>query len=186
MSDETGADDGADDTAGTPGSFGSSGIRAPWAKRDPAKEDEDRHSALVGFMSVPVHRRFPVRRSTLIMAVAFIGLGTLLYLFPASSTSTGVVVHTNNGTFFVPGATPVNPSTTTTTTTTTRPHTTTTRVPTTTSTTRVNPSTTTTSTQSPVSTSTTSVGGSGTTTTTTSPGSTGTSTSLGGTTTTSP
>ena len=177
MSDQTGADDGVDDPAG------SSGIRAPWARRDPAKEDEVRHSALVGFMSVPVHRRFPVRRSTLIMVVAFIGFGTLLYLYPASSTSTGAVVHTNNGTFFVPGATPVTPSTTSTTTTRPATTTTTTRAPTTTTTTRAGSSTTT-STQSPASTSTTSVGGSGT--TTTSVGSAGPSTTIGGTTTTSP
>ena len=100
--------------------------RAPWERKDPAADDAVRHSALVGFMSVPMSRRFPLRRSTFVMAVVFIGLATLLYFYPPQSTSTGVVFHTPQGDVFVPNATPVS---TTTTTTTVPPTTTTTAVP---------------------------------------------------------
>ena len=64
------------------------------------------HSPLVGFMSVPVHRRLPIRRSTLLMAVAFVGFGTLLYFNPPDSTpaATGQVLHTPSGDFLIPGA----------------------------------------------------------------------------------
>ena len=64
----------------------------------------DRQSPLAGFMSVPVHPRFPLRRSTVLMAVAFAGFATLLYLYPPETTA---VTHTT-----VP---PVAPTTTTTT-----------------------------------------------------------------------
>jgi len=89
--------------------------------------DQVAHSPLVGFMSVPVHRRLPIRRSTLLMAVAFVGFGTLLYFNPADSTpaATGQVLHTPSGDFLIPGAIKL-PTTTTTTTTTTSPTTTTT------------------------------------------------------------
>lgn len=75
-----------------------------------------KHSSLVGFMSVPVSRRFPIRRSTLLMAVAFIGFGTLLYFNPPESTgvSTGEVVHTSSGDYLVPGAIKITSTTTTT------------------------------------------------------------------------
>jgi cytoskeletal protein RodZ len=90
---------------------------------DEAEPSADRvaHSPLVGFMSVPVHRRLPIRRSTLLMAVAFVGFGTLLYFNPPDSTptSTGQVVHTSSGDFLVPGAIRLPTTTTTTTATTT-------------------------------------------------------------------
>jgi hypothetical protein len=172
-----GAEGGATDT----GSLSTPRARAPWERKDP--NDEVKHSALVGFMSVPVARRFPLRRSTLVMAVAFIGLATLLYFNPPQSstnTGSGVVLHTPQGDVFVPNAAPVN---TTTTTTTAPPPTTTTtdvRSPTTTTfstTPSTSPSTSTTTT-------TTLPGGGSAATTTTSGGPTGTN-GFGGTTTTS-
>jgi len=101
-----------------------SGIRARWSRRSPDQNEEVQHSALVGFMSVPVHRRFPIRRSTLVLVVAFLGLGTLLYFNPPQSdvTGKGAVV----GGYFVPGAVAVSTTTTTPPTTTTVPPTTTT------------------------------------------------------------
>ena len=60
-------------------SAGDDGDAEPGSKRRP----------LFGFMAVPVSRRFPIRRSTLLMAVAFIGFGTLLYINPPQSTSIG-------------------------------------------------------------------------------------------------
>jgi hypothetical protein len=81
------------------------------------------HSALVGFMSVPVHRRFPIRRSTLLMAVAFVGLAVLLYFNPPQSDAqaaagSGAVFKAPDGTpYYLPNAVKVTPSTTTTTTT---------------------------------------------------------------------
>ncbi len=141
---------------------------------DRAPEDGVGHSALVGFMSVPVSTRFPLRRSTLLMAVAFIGLATLLYFNPAqsSSPSSGVVLHTPQGDVFVPNATPVS-----TTPTTTMPPTTTTAVAplTTTSQPTVPTSTTTTSTTTTTTTvpSGRGTGGGGSATSTTSSGSSG-------------
>lgn len=144
------------------------------ASSSPIDPDEDlKHSKLVGYMSVPVHRLLPIRRSTLLMIVAFIGFGILLHLYPPQSTTA-----TNNGTFFKgadgqlyfdPSATKVSiPTTTTTTTSTTAPD----KVPpTTTATTTPHSSTTTyppqtTTTVAPTTTTTTTAGSSGTTTTT--------------------
>jgi hypothetical protein len=103
-----------------------SGVRARWTRGGAGEDEGVRHSALVGFMSVPVSRRFPIRRSTLVLVVAFLGLGTLLYFNPPQSDATGkgAVV----GGYFVPGAVAVS--------TTTAPPTTTTVPPTTTTTTR--------------------------------------------------
>src|SRR6266852_4727887 len=56
------------------------------------------HSALVGYMSVPVHRRLPIRRSTLLMVVAFLGFGTLLYFNPPGDSVTTSVTHSAGGT----------------------------------------------------------------------------------------
>jgi hypothetical protein len=146
----------------------------------PASEPEShevKQSALVGYMSVPVHRRFPIRRSTLLMAVAFLGFGTLLYFNPPQSTS-GAVVSTPNGDYYVPGATKIDDTTTTTrpttTTTPTRSSTTTTTTARTgissTTTTTGQPSTITTptSTTPPTSSTTTTLGASSGSTTTTS------------------
>jgi hypothetical protein len=128
--------------------------------------EEKRRSALAGFMSVPVNPRFPIRRSTLLMVVAFLGFGTLLYFNPPASQ--GVVVNTNNGPVFIPGLTTTT-STSTTTTSTTTTTTITTPAPSTTgsqatSTTRATSTTTTgpgaaTTTSSPSSTSTSGQGG---------------------------
>ena len=103
------------------------GPTLPWERKEPAGEDQVKHSALVGFMSVPVSRRLPIRRSTLLMLVAFIGLATVLYFNPPQSTDSGsgVVIHTPQGDVFVPNATSVSTTSTTTpastTTTSTRP-----------------------------------------------------------------
>jgi hypothetical protein len=151
-------------------------VPAPGAPPDPP---EQKYSGMVGFMSVPVHPRLPIRRSTLLMVVAFLGLGTLLYFNPPQSTATGVVVHTSNGDFFLPGATRVDTSTTTTvpptTTTTTRAVATTTSPsqPTTTTVPRTVP----TSTSTSSSTSTTSTTAATSTTTSTTPRTQGTGTS---------
>lgn len=159
---------------------------APSAPPDPP---EQKQSPLVGFMSVPVNSRLPIRRSTLLMVVAFIGLGTLLYFNPPQSTATGAVVHTPNGDFFVPGATKVDDSTTTTvpptTTTTTRPvaTTTTTGKPAATTAPMTVPPSTSTSTSTPTPPTSTVTGAS---TTTTSSRIQGTGTGTGSTTTTTP
>ncbi len=114
--DGPGPGDDRDDSAAPPGRD-ASGVRAPWGRKDPAKADEVRHSAMVGFMSVPVHPRFPIRRSTLFMLVAFAGLATLLYFNPPQGdvAGTSTVIHTPQGDFIVPGATKVSPTTTSTT-----------------------------------------------------------------------
>ncbi len=116
---DPGGTTGPHDTPPAPaaGSGAVSGAGAPWARKQ-SDQDEIRHSALVGFMSVPVGRRFPLRRSTVLMAVAFVGLATVLYFNPPASTSApsgGAVV----GGYYVPGATPVSTTTTSTTSTTT-------------------------------------------------------------------
>jgi hypothetical protein len=142
-------------------STSASGVRTRWTRRSAGENEEVQHRALVGFMSVPVHRRFPIRRSTLVLVVAFLGLGTLLYFNPpqADATGKGAVV----GGYFVPGAVAV--STTTTpppTTTTTVPPTTTTRAPAVTATTGpVFPGTTTTTSRGATTTTTSAPGGGG-------------------------
>jgi hypothetical protein len=156
-------------------------VPAPGAPTGPP---EQKHSAVVGFMSVPVHPRLPIRRSTLLMVVAFVGLGTLLYFYPPQSTATGAVVHTPNGDYFVPGATQVNSSTTTTTTvppttttTTTGPVTTTTSGPVTTTTVPRTVPTSTSTSPSTSTTSTTAASAASSTTTSTTPRTQGTGTS---------
>ncbi len=121
MTDESGSEppegEGPDGTAAESGSPAPPRARAPWERKDP-NGDEVKHSALVGFMSVPMGRRFPIRRSTFVMAVAFIGLATLLYFNPpeaATNTGSGFVLHTSQGDVFVPNATAVSTTTTTTT-----------------------------------------------------------------------
>jgi hypothetical protein len=185
--DDTGADQsgaGSDDATrrlpSQPGATGDATQRLPsqpgGASSSPVDPDADlKHSKLVGYMSVPVHRLLPIRRSTLLMIVAFIGFGILLHTYPpqsASATSAGTFIKGADGQeYFVPSATKVSIPTTTTTTPTTTPD----RVPpTTTATTVPHSSTTTTSshpqtttTVAPTTTTTTTAGSSGTTTTTT-------------------
>jgi hypothetical protein len=110
------------------------GYSAPEPAPSPPDTADEKHSALVGYMSVPVHRLLPIRRSTLLMVVLFLGFGTLCYLYPPASTATIITCKdgtctTSTGTFS--GVPPT--TTTTTTTTTTMPPTTTTTVTTTTS-----------------------------------------------------
>ena len=156
MSDPTGGTgpDGHDDEPTLVDHRTSSGLRARWTRRSPAEADDVQHSPLVGFMSVPVHRLVPIRRSTLVLVVAFLGLGTLLYFNPPNeATGKGAVV---NG-YFVPGAVPVSTTTTTTPPTTTPP-------PTSTTTTRGPPVTATTAPVFPPATTTTTARGPSTTT----------------------
>lgn len=138
-----------------------SGVRTRWSRKGPVGDDEVRHSPLVGFMSVPVHRRVPIRRSTLLMAVAFVGLGVLLYFNPAQTTATVTVRGSDGSVYQIPGAVLTSPATTTTTTTTVPPTTTTTTrgpaVPATTG--PVFPSTTTTLARGSTTTTSASVGG---------------------------
>ena len=166
MSDDPGHD------AGAPDDGGWDATDAPTTGSTPRVQEPVPHSRLVGFMAEPMARWVPFRRSTVLMAVAFLGFGTLCYLYPpnAGSTSTG----TTSGGSVIPGVfVPASTTTTTTTrppatTTTTRPvgstsTTTTTRPTTTTTTTRpVGPTTTTTTV--PQGTTTTTVGAATTTT----------------------
>ena len=165
MSDDPGHD------GGTPDDGGWDATDAPTTGSTPRVQEPVPHSRLVGFMAEPMARRVPFRRSTVLMAVAFLGFGTLCYLYPpnAGSTSTG----TTSGGSVIPGVfVPASTTTTTArppaTTTTTRPvgstsTTTATRPTTTTTTTRpVGPTTTTTTV--PQGTTTTTVGAATTTT----------------------
>ncbi|MGD0391178.1 MAG: hypothetical protein ABSC41_00895 [Acidimicrobiales bacterium] len=155
---------------------------------DGARDPVEKHSALVGYMSVPVHRLVPIRRSTLLLIVLFLGFGTLCYLYPPNS---GGITCTDSGTCSDAGGNVVGTLTTTTSTTsTTMPTTptTTTVQPTTpttssthagssTTTTSANQSTSTTSAGTASSTTTTQPGTSGSTTTSSAPGASGTGTS---------
>jgi hypothetical protein len=139
---------------------------------------------LAGFMSVPVHPKFPIRRSTLLMAVAFAGFAVLLSFYPPQSTtanSSGSLIQGPDGkTYFVPNAVPVSTTTTTTTTVptaTTRPPIATTTIPLPTTTTTFPRSTTTTTTVPPTTTTTTTSGATTTTTTRSGVGATSGSTS---------
>ena len=91
-------------------------------------------SALVGLMAAPLSRSVPVRRSTVLMLIGFLGFGTLMALYPPTSKP---AIGTANGQTVIP----LVPATTTTT---TRPPatTTTTRPPTTTTSTTGSPTTT--------------------------------------------
>ena len=118
------------------------------------------HSALAGLMAEPVSRSVPVRRSTVLMVVAFLGFGTLMYLYPPT-TKTFTTYTTNNPNGLPTGLVPAPASTTTT----------------------VPPSTTTTTTTAPSASTTTTTSAVATTTTTTTPAA-STSTTVGSTTTT--
>jgi len=126
----------------------------------PEADDEVTRSRLVGLMAVPISSAVPVRRSTVLMVVAFFGLGTLMAIYPPAAKTS--VSNPNSG------GVPIITSTTTTTTTTTT----------------TEPSTTTTTTRPRATTTTTRVGGGNSTTTTTVKGSTTSTTLTSGTTTT--
>ena len=111
-------------------------------------EEKVPHSALAGLMAEPVSRSVPVRRSTVLILVAFLGFGTLMYLYPPT-TKTFTTYTTNNPSGLPTGLVPAPTSTTTTvppsTTTTTAPSASTTTSSSTTSTTPGVSTTTTTS-----------------------------------------
>jgi hypothetical protein len=164
------------------------GYSAPESEPSPPDTADEKHSALVGYMSVPVHRLLPIRRSTLLMIILFLGFGTLCYLYPPASTATVITCKSDGTCTASTGTFSGVPATTTTTTTTTVPPITTTTITTTTSppaTTTTTPTRTTsptTSTTAASATTTTRASGTGAptttvpTTTTTSPGVSATST----------
>jgi len=153
----------------------------PTTGSTPRVEEPVPHSRLVGLMAVPISRSVPIRRSTALMLVAFLGFGTLGYLYPPKTSTTsgsGTTGSTGNG--VIPGV--FIPATSTTSTTHPNAVTTTTRPVGPTTTTSTTTSSTTTSTRPPTTTSSTRPIGSTTTTTgagatnTTQPGSTTTTT----------
>jgi hypothetical protein len=182
------ADSPADDTRVNPTvrQPATRGFSAPEPKVDGEEDPVQKHSALVGYMSVPVHRLLPIRRSTLLLIVLFLGFGTLCYLYPPN---TGAITCTNGscsvngsvvGTLPPTTTTTSTAPTTTTTTTTVRPATSTTsgtHVGGSTTTTSVQPSPTTTTSPGVASTTTTGPGTSASTTTSSAPGVSGTGTS---------
>ena len=78
-----------EDASDDPGTTGSDDEqRDSTGELEPGRPLEDqRQSPLAGFMSVPVHPRVPLRRSTVLMALAFAGSATLLALYPPESTA---------------------------------------------------------------------------------------------------
>jgi hypothetical protein len=174
----------SDEASGTDGAAGDAdGWEAtdePTTGSTPRVEEPVPHSRLVGLMAVPISRSVPIRRSTALMLVAFLGFGTLGYLYPPkTSTTSGTGTSGSTGNGVIPGVFVPATSTTTThpnaVTTTTRPAATTTTTSTSTSstTTTTRPPTTTTSTR-PVGSTTTTTGTGAT--NTTQPGSTTTTT----------
>jgi hypothetical protein len=71
------------------------------------------HSPLVGFFSAPLHRRIPVRRSTVVLLVGFLGFGSLLYLHPPRTSTTPSTPPTTDNPISVitgtPGSTTTRP-----------------------------------------------------------------------------
>ncbi len=127
-------------------------------------------SALVGLMAEPLSPSIPVRRSTVLMVVAFAGFGVLAILYPPA-TKTVTTITTNNPNV-LPGLLPGSTTTTST-------------APSATTTSSTAPPATTTPSTAPSASTTTSTAPSATTTTTTTTRSAGsTTTTLGGTTTT--
>jgi cytoskeletal protein RodZ len=126
---------------------------------EPVEDGEVMRSRLVGLMARPVSSRVTVRRSTVLMAVAFLGFGTLMAIYPPAAKATT----SNPNSDIVPGLVPATTTTTTTSTSTTTttappPSSTTTTRPTTT-TTRAGGGTSTTTTTTRASTTTTTKGG---------------------------
>jgi hypothetical protein len=153
------------------------GFSAPRAQPPAPDPSDEKHSKLVGYMSVPVYRLLPIRRSTLLLIILFLGFGTLCYLYPPASTAT-VITCRSDGTCTASTGTVSGVPITSTTTTTAPPSTTTT------TTTHPAPAATTPSTtQPPVSTTTRPTVS---TTTPTTPPTTSTTRGVGATTTTSP
>lgn len=138
----------------------------PTTGSTPTVEAPVPHSRLVGFMAEPLARKLPLRRSTVLMLVAFLGFGALTWIYPPDGAAPSGTSTTSGG---VPGIFVPTPTTTT------RPVTTTT-LPATTSTTGAPGTTSTTSTTTTTSgptgssTTTTSTAGRTTTTTTTTVG----------------
>jgi len=158
----------SDDASGSDGASGDTdgwdAATEPPSGSTPRVADPVPHSRLVGLMAAPVSRSVPFRRSTVLMLVAFLGFGTLTYLYPPNSSTISSPAGTGGipGTF-IPLTTPSpHPTTTTTTSRPGGPEATTTS--TTTTTTRPT-STSTTTTNAPVTTTTTTTSGGSTTTT---------------------
>jgi len=147
VSDEASAPDDAGDADGW------EGTDEPTTGSTPRVEGPVPHSRLVGLMAVPISRSVPIRRSTALMLVAFLGFGILGYLYPPeTSTPSGTGTSGSTGNGVIPGVFIPASSTTTThpnaATTTTGPGgpTTTTSTSTSSTTTTTQPTTTTTST----------------------------------------
>jgi hypothetical protein len=109
-----------------PGHDGSAGdadgwdaTSAPTTGSTPRIDEPVPHSRLVGLMAEPVSGSVPFRRSTVLMLVAFLGFGTLSYLYPPNGSSTSPS-GSGGGVpgYFVPSSTTstTHPATTTTTT----------------------------------------------------------------------
>ena len=92
------------------------GYSAPGAPPSAPDPPGEKHSALVGYMSVPVHRLLPIRRSTLLMVILFLGFGTLCYLYPPASTATVITCKSDGTCTTSTGTFSGVPATTTTTT----------------------------------------------------------------------
>jgi hypothetical protein len=71
------------------------------------------HSALVGLMAEPLSRSIRIRRSTVLMLVAFLGFGTLMYLYPPAAKSVTTSITTNSPNGIIPGLLPATTTTTT-------------------------------------------------------------------------
>ena len=68
-------------------------------------------SALVGLMAEPVSRSVPIRRSTVLMVVAFLGFGALTLVYPPAPKAVTTITTTNpNG--LIPGILPATTTTT--------------------------------------------------------------------------
>jgi hypothetical protein len=101
QSDQSGQDDQTDQNVPT-SSFGFS-----FTQRG---RERARRRGLRGFMGRPVTKALRVRRSTVLMVVAFLGFGALTLEYPPKSTTTP---KDGSGTFVIPGVTPSSTTTTT-------------------------------------------------------------------------
>ncbi|HEX7442642.1 MAG TPA: hypothetical protein VF320_02080, partial [Acidimicrobiales bacterium] len=82
----------SDDASGLDGGPGEAddweATDAPTTGSTPRIEEPVPHSRLVGLMAVPISGSVPIRRSTVLMLVAFLGFGALCFLYPPNSTTT--------------------------------------------------------------------------------------------------